>query len=83
MIELECITSESTITWFCRGHVDKSKMLEAMKDEDVCDLDKFTKPEHLYFRVRPDNSGEFECWYYPVEGPGKGAFPVTEVHRDW
>ena len=82
-MELEYISSDHHQIWFIRGHIDKEEAGEALKAKDVCFCDEFELPKHTYFRCRPDNTGEFDKWYYEVKEPGRGAFPVTMMLRNW
>ena len=82
-MEFEHISSDYNLIYFIRGHVDLDQALAALKDEDPEDFEKFKPPKHAYFRVRPDNTGEYRCWYYEVNNSGIGAFPVTMMSMDW
>ena len=82
VLKLEYISSDYHSIYFIRGHIDIDKASDALKKEDD-GYDEFSAPKHVYFRARPDNTGEHDCWYYEVEEAGQGAFPVTMMMRDW
>ena len=75
-MKLNYIYGDAGVICFVRGHVDTKEMVKALANAEE-DLDDFDEPKHTFFRARPDNTGEYTCWYYEVDGPGRGAFPVT------
>lgn len=83
-MELEAVTSDHAITYFVRGHVGFDVLTGLISSEyGASEINDIEPVRHSFFRVRPDNSGEYSCWYYPVDRGGRGAFPVTYTWKNW
>ncbi|MFT6550527.1 MAG: hypothetical protein ACJA1I_000555 [Zhongshania marina] len=81
-MKLEFIQTDITQTYFVRGHVDFSVLSKLVEAEEEMHH-SFEKMKHSYLRARPDSTGEYSTWYDEVDGPARGAFPVTMNWRDW
>lgn len=81
-LELENI-GEDSYCLMSRGHHNLDAFMEKVSEEYPSW--KMGKPEHTYFKVVPDKTGEYSVWYTQVPKETKGCIPVTvtdEAHGD-
>ncbi|MEN9376006.1 MAG: hypothetical protein RL710_1163 [Pseudomonadota bacterium] len=60
-----------------KGHHDFEKFKAEAVIWWVESLDGWDGPRHEWWRVVPDQTGDYKCLYHPAKPGARGAFPVT------
>lgn len=64
-----------------KGHHDPAAFVAAAREWWGEELEGWEPPQHVWWRVVPDQTGEYHCNYHPAEPFSRGAFPATVMEQ--